>query len=99
MKNTMLVNYKGFKTMAPVISHRPEFRNFLVSNYVLQSPIVSFSYVKCGRTFTKVIPTMRLMEILKVRKFFKYDDDRECMKFCGSAFEIPEKFIFDYKED
>ena len=96
MKHTVLVNYKGFKTMAPVVSHRPQFKNFLLTNYIMQSPLIYFSYTKCGRTFNKVIPTMRLMEALKVRRFFKYNEEEDCMKFCGSAFEIPESVIFDY---
>lgn len=93
----VLVNYKGFKTMAPVIEHNTKYKNFLISNSALQEGLICFTYIKCGISFKKVIPTMKVYEFMKQKKFFKYDEDDDLLKFNGMAYSAPESIIFNFK--
>lgn len=96
MKNKKLVDYKGYKTMAPIVEHNPTYKNFLVSDSALRDGIIYFSYRKNGRSAGKVIPTMSIMEFLKQKRFYKYDEEEDRMKYCGYAYSIPDSIVFNY---
>lgn len=98
MPTRIEVCYKGFHATAPVVDHRPEYNNFLLSDRITRDPLICFSYREKGRTVQKVIPTMSILGRLRKHSFYKYDEEKDRLRYNGSAYIVPDKLVFEFKE-
>lgn len=87
------------KVGAYKITKNPLHNNFLIHPEYIHQEYLIFSYQDSdGKNTYKIIPVMDLAPYIKLRRFYRYDDEARYAIFRGIAYELSEEFVLSYRE-